>query len=136
MLLYPDMRRKAYEASDHLVFAAPCSEADWWKLRMGASSDNSHLPFTFITEGRHTILRDATCIILVSPHTPDDDVINTAAWIRVTKEYTAMIYAVPFDPGYQMDSSTAAIIVRTAGVDPKQVRHIEIPTTNQQEENP
>lgn len=139
MLLYPDMSRASYMASDHFMFAAPCSEQDWKILlanRNEPNRDRDHLPFTFIKENYgNDDLSDTTCIILMKPGTPDDDAIDTGAWIRVTEEYTNMIYALTYNPEIPGHDSIsfAAIVARTAGVDPKQVRYIDLPT--QQEED-
>ena len=32
MMLYPDMTRMTYDASDYFVFAAPCTQAEWFGL--------------------------------------------------------------------------------------------------------
>ncbi len=130
LLLYPDMRRELYDANDNFVFAAPCTEAEWKVLfgqRSEPNRDRDYLPFTFIKEHFHENAEpDVTCIILMSPNTPDDDAIATAAWIRVVEEYTGMIYALTFDPAYAGETSLSSIVARVAGVNPKQVRHIEI----------
>ncbi len=130
MLLYPDMRRETYNANENFVFAAPCTEIEWKELfanRNEPNRDRDYLPFTFIKETFHeNAPPDVTCIILMSPNTPDDDAIATAAWIRVVEEYTGMIYALTFDPAYAGETSLSSIVARVAGVNPKQVRHIEI----------
>ena len=130
MLLYPDMRRKPYDANENFVFAAPCTEAEWKELfasRSEPNRDRDYLPFTFVKETFHeNAPPDVTCIILMSPNTLDEDAIATAAWIRVVDEYTGMIYALTFDPAYAGETSLSSIVARVAGVNPKQVRHIEI----------
>ena len=131
MLLYPDMRRETYDANDNFVLAAPCTEAEWKELlkmrQPKFDGDENYLPFTFIKETYHdNAPPDVTCIILMFLHTPDDDAIATAAWIRVVEEYTGMIYALTFDPAYAGETSLSSIVARVAGVNPKQVRHIEI----------
>ncbi len=128
MLLYPDMRRDLYDANDNFVFAAPCTEAEWRQLNADAQMSGDYLPFLFIKETYHeNAPSDVTCIILMSPNTPDDDAIATAAWIRVVEEYTGMIYALNFEADYSRSNSLSSIVARTAGVPPKQVRHIELP---------
>ncbi len=135
MLLYPDMRRKLYDANDNFVFAAPCTEPEWKELyerrqTIADRGDQAHcayLPYTFIKETFHeNAPPDVTCIILMSPNTLDEDAVVTAAWIRVVDEYTGMIYALTFDPAYAGETSLSSIVARVAGVNPKQVRHIEI----------
>lgn len=130
MLLYPDMRRELYDANENFVFAAPCMESEWKELYENRNEPNrasDYLPFTFIKESFHTEAPpDVTCIILMSPQTLDDEAIATAAWIRVAEEYTGMIYALTFDPAYAGSTSLSSIVARVAGVNPKQVRHIEI----------
>lgn len=133
MLLYPDMRRESYGANDDFVFAAPCTETEWETLNAAALTarpeSSDYLPYTFIKESYHDEApADVTYIILMSPQTPDDDAIATAAWIRVVEEYTGIIYALTFESEYNSNQSLSSIIARTAGVPPKQVRHIELPT--------
>ena len=124
-------------ASDHFMFAAPCSEKDWLTLynnRSEPNRDRDHLPFTFIRNDPGPTPTCTTCIILMKPDTPDADAIDTAAWIRVTEEYSNMIYALKFE-ALIASSSFAAIVARTAGVDPKQVRYIDLIDIPLQEED-
>jgi len=134
MLLYPDMRRETYTGNDNFVFAAPCLEVEWKSLLANASKNPNQLPFTYIKERFHeNAPPDVTCIILMSPQSTDDDAIATAAWIRVVDEYTGMIYALTFDPAYAGATTLSSIVARTSGVDPKQVRHIELSTKRKPE---
>ena len=137
MMLFPDMGRKQYEDNDNFVFAAPCTDAEWCHMYAEAQvePDDKYLPFVFWGEGPATFSRqnrvlgipgDVVCIILREPTSSDEDALTTAAWIRVSEEFTGMIYAVGFVSG-ALSQSTPSIVCRTAGVNPKQVRHIEVP---------
>lgn len=130
MLLYPDMSRESYSGNDNFVFAAPCQEWEWESMWRSCDKDEDYLPYVIINEFFHENAPPdwVACVILMRDSDSDDDALTTAAWLRVTQEYTGMIYAIKCDPAYQGETSLSSIVARTSGVDPKQVRHIELPT--------
>lgn len=122
MLLFPDMRKERHEAQE-FVFASPCTYAEWFKLKGRCGfrwGDKQYLPYTLVKEGEERI-----AIICRSPDDSDDDCLVTAAYLRMVGEFTGMIYALPYQTD-RLNNSIGSIIARTAGVDPKQVRHVEI----------
>jgi len=130
MLLYPDMRREQYEGNDNFVFATPCTKSEWDYLHGKSEQSEHYLPYFFAKEYFHeNAPPDLTCIILRHPEITDEQAVTTAAWIRVSEEYTGMIYAVSYEsvPTVQ---SLSSIVARTAGCNPKQVKHIEIKRSN------
>jgi len=125
MLLFPDMRREQYEGNDNFVFAAPCTKVEWDYLHSKSVQEEHYLPYIFMKDDPD----DVTCLVLRLPEITDEQAVTTAAWIRVSEEYTGMIYAVSFEsvPSVQ---SLSSIVARTAGCNPKQVKHIEINRSN------
>ncbi len=125
MLLFPDMRREQYEGNDNFVFAAPCTKVEWDYLHNKSVQEEHYLPYIFMKDDPD----DVSCLILRLPEITDEQAVTTAAWIRVSEEYTGMIYAVSFEsvPTIQ---SLSSIVARTAGCNPKQVKHIEIKRSN------
>ena len=123
LLLYPDMTREQYKGSETFVFAAPCTQAEWKQLKSLSSTidDGDHLPFTMIDEDTTQV-----CIVLMFQESIDAHAVETAAWARLTHEFTGMIYALKYNPA-PPDDSLAATIGRTAGANPKLVRHIDLP---------
>lgn len=122
MLLFPDMRKERHEAQE-FVFAAPCTYAEWAKLKSQCKfhwDDKQYLPYTLVKEDDEQI-----AIICRSQEDSDDDCLVTAAYLRMVVEFTGMIYALPYQTDH-LNNSIGAIIARTAGVDPKQVRHVEV----------
>lgn len=131
MMLYPDMTRPTYDASDHFVFAAPCTQGEWYELLACESiasmgDDKQYLPWRILEDDSD----EKICVIMQATHDTDDDAETTAAWIRVSEEFRGMIYAVKYDSGYGSEQTLAQIICRTAGVPPSQVRHVIIPRRN------
>jgi len=127
LLLYPDMSRTTYDGSETFVFAAPCSDDEWNKLlrHPNCLNDGTHLPYLTSGEGE-----DQVCIILRRHENTDDECVETAAWIRVTLEnFGGIIYAMTHVTAPQY-GSIAQIIARTAGANPKQVKHIDIEETS------
>lgn len=123
MLLYPDQSRTTYDGSETFVFAAPCTKDEWYRLLRhgGCINDGSRLPY--IMTGKK---EDQVCIILRRSETTDDECVETAAWIRVAAEnFNGMIYAMDYVDAPQY-GSVAKIIARTAGANPKQVKHIDL----------
>ena len=121
VLLFPDMTRKQHEAQE-FCFADPCTLPEWNKLKAEASHTEGYLPFCYKPDGDEIV-----CIILRGPDDTDDDCLTTAAWIRMVREFTGMIYALPYsDAPALAATSMANIIARTAGVPFHQVRHIEV----------
>lgn len=123
MLLYPDMSRTTYDGSETFVFAAPCTKDEWFQLlRDGRCiNDGTHLPY--LISGKK---EDQVCIILRRKDSTDDEAVETAAWIRVTAEnFNGMIYAMDYVDAPQY-GSVAKIVARTAGANPKQVKHIDL----------
>lgn len=119
MLLYPDMSRSGYDAKE-FVFASPCSYAQWDRALRRATKDVGYLPWLEIEEEGESIV-----IICRSPEHTDDDCLTTAAWLRIVNNFRGMIYALPYDDK-PLDYSIGAVLARTSGVDPKQVRHVEV----------
>ena len=124
MLLFPDMRRALYTDNDNFVFAAPCTKSEWDYLHKHSIQLDHYLPFIIINE-----LEDVTCIILRHPEITDDQTVTTAAWIRISEEYTGMIYALSYE-SVPTAQSLSSIVARTAGCNPKQVKHVEIKRSN------
>ncbi len=135
MMLYPDMTRSTYEASDYFVFAAPCTFKEWtelwreielrWRNRQSSdpnsrAKNDDYLAWLIVKDDSD----EQVVIILHDKHDTDTEAEETAAWIRVSEEFTGMIYALKYDPGYGSSSTLAQIVCRTAGVPPSQVRHI------------
>lgn len=123
MLLFPDLTKKQHEA-EHFVFAYPCSSTEWHKLFDHArrtKTPKEYYPYVFIDD------RDERIAIILRPQMgTDEECLTTAAYLRMVKEHTGMIYALPFNLNFDEDYSFGAIIARTAGVDPKKVRHVEV----------
>lgn len=136
-MLYPDMSRSTYDKSDHFVFAAPCTKHEWYELHgqilsqwaqrtkktpnsRGATED--YLGWIELEDDS----LEKVCVILRTPEATDTMCEETAAWIRVSQEFTGMIYALKYDPGYGFGNgeSLSQIVCRTAGVPPSQVRHV------------
>lgn len=123
MLLYPDMSRTNYDGSETFVFAAPCTKDEWYKLLRhgGCINNGTQLPYFLSNEKE-----DPVCIILRREESTDDECVETAAWIRVAVEgFNGMIYAMDYVDAPQF-GSVAKIIARTAGANPKQVKHIDL----------
>lgn len=124
MLLYPDMTRQQYDGSETFVFAAPCTKHEWYSMYKYAADDGNHLPYVF--DKADDDPENHVCIILRHQETIDDHAVETAAWVRIKEEFTGMIYAMKYDP-QPPNMATASIIARTAGANPKQVRHVDLP---------
>lgn len=123
MLLYPDMSRTTYDGSETFCFAAPCTKDEWYRLlRDGRCiNDGVRLPYIIIGEKEEQV-----CIVLRRDHSTDDEAVETAAWIRVALEnFNGMIYALDHVDAPQY-GSVAQIVARTAGANPKQVKHIDL----------
>lgn len=131
MMLYPDMTRSAYEGSDTFVFAAPCTEGEWFELMQGGGLMNRACNEVYL---RWVMVKDDSderiVVIMQAPHDTDEIAETTAAWIRVSEEFRGMIYALKYDPAYGSSQTLAQIICRTAGVPPSQVRHVIITKRN------
>lgn len=119
MLLFPDVSREQHEAQE-FVFASPCTFAEWQRVRDKAKRYPGYLPFALVKEDEETI-----AIICRKDCDSDDDCVTTAAWLRLVREFSGMIYALAYTH-LPAPTSTGAIIARTAGVNPKQVRHVEV----------
>lgn len=122
MLLFPDQSREQHEAQE-FCFADPCTLPEWNRLKAEASTPEGYLPFCYkeCDEG------EQVCIILRDATATDDDCLTTAAWIRLTREFTGHIFALPFKDSVALTSqSMAQIIARTSGVPFHQVKHIEV----------
>ena len=135
MMLYPDMTRDTYEASDHFIFAAPCTQSEWFDLLQlesiasqssRARDTNNYLPWCILEDD----CDEKIYVIIRDRHDTDEAAEITAAWIRVSEEFRGMIYAVKYDPGYGSSQTLAQIICRTAGVPPSQVRHVTVTRRN------
>lgn len=125
MLLFPDMSRTTYDGSETFVFAAPCLRDEWHRLlrHPQAINDGTRLPFVLLQGGSK---EDHVCIILRRDETTDDECVETAAWVRIAYEnFNGMIYAMHHVEAPQC-ASIANIIARTAGANPKQVKHIDL----------
>lgn len=119
MLLFPDMNRTQHEALE-FCFAAPCAEVEWRKLYKHCAINHEWLPYHIVTEDEEKI-----ALILRKPEDSDDDCLATGAYLRMVKEFTGMMYALPYATG-PIGTTIASIIARTAGVPPHQVRHVEV----------
>lgn len=122
MLLFPDMSRTQHEAQE-FCFADPCTLTEWQKLlKEDASIPDGYLPFCYKQSDEEEI-----CLILRDKYDTDDDCLTTAAWIRMVREFTGMIYALPYSDRPALTATPMAnIIARTSGVPFFQVRHIEV----------
>lgn len=124
MMLYPDMSRSLYENSDLFVFAAPCTQGEWYDLMAQVDDcpkDNSdYLRWCIVSDDSD----ERVCIVLQDSHDTDDSAEATAAWVRVSEAFNGMVYALKYDPAYRSQETLASVITRTAGVNPSQVRHI------------
>jgi len=121
MLLFPDMTREQHEAQE-FCFADPCTLPEWNKLKAEASHPEGYLPFCYKTSDEEQI-----CIVLRDRYDTDDECLTTAAWIRMVREFTGMIYALPYSDRPTLTATPMAnIIARTSGVPFFQVRHIEV----------
>ena len=124
MLLFPDMSRDQHEAQE-FCFCDPCTKEEWRKLKhqvVGGEGTDKYLPFVFAKADS-----DWVCVILRGTYDTDDECLTTAAWIRLVREFTGMIYALPFREGRALTAQTmSAIIARTSGVPYHQVRHIKV----------
>jgi len=135
MMLYPDMTRTTYDASDYFVFAAPCTQAEWFQLSQQISRQwKGRKKTTPQSRGKNDdylawiMLKDDSeeeiVIILRDTLDTDSECEETAAWIRVSQEFRGMVYALKYDPAYGSEQTLAQIICRTAGVNPSQVRQV------------
>ena len=109
--LFPDMTVKQYDGSEDFIFAAPISHIEWKEL----------LHHSYITEDKkyRWIRREYQQIrvepnqppfitlILQEPHHTQEQMIEAAAWLRITLECQDRIYAVPF---YQSIDLTQAMV--------------------------
>jgi hypothetical protein len=121
MLLFPDQTREQHEAQE-FCFADPCTLPEWNKLKAEASTPEGYLPFVY-----KECDEEQVCIILRDATATDEDCLTTAAWIRMVREFSGYIFALPFKDSVALTSqSMAQIIARTAGVPYHQVRHIEV----------
>lgn len=120
MLLFPDVTRQQHE-SEHFVFSVPCTLDEWRKLCTKQHwVDNHYLSYVILEEDEEPI-----AIILVDSGNTDDEALTLAAHLRMVSDFTGMIYALPYHTD-RLNNSIGSIIARTAGVNPKQVRHVEI----------
>lgn len=123
MLLYPDMSRTQYDGSETFVFSAPCLKDEWYELLRDKFCINDGTRLPYVVHGKK---EEMVCVILCRPESTDDEAVETAAWIRVTaSKFNGMIYAMKYVDAPQF-GSVASIIARTAGADPKQVKHIDL----------
>ena len=125
MLLYPDMSRTTYDGSETFVFAAPCTKDEWYSLirHPQCVNDGKRLPFVLLQGGDK---EDHVCVIMRREHSTDDEAVETAAWVRIAySNFNGMIYAQHYVDAPQY-GSVAQIIARTAGANPKQVKHIDL----------
>lgn len=119
VLLFPDMARNQHEAQE-FCFAAPCAEVEWKSIYKRCALNSGYLPYHIVKEDGEKV-----ALILRDMGDSDDDCLATGAYLRMVKEFTGMIYAVPYSR-LELGTSIASIIARTAGVPPHQVRHVEI----------
>lgn len=121
VLLFPDMTRSQHEAQE-FCFAAPCAEVEWKSILNRCALNSGYLPYHIVEEVED---EERVALILRDMSDSDDDCLATGAYLRMVKEFTGMIYAVPYSR-LELGTSIASIIARTAGVPPHQVRHVEI----------
>lgn len=120
MLLFPDVTREQHE-SEHFVFSVPCTLDEWRKLCTKQHwVDNHYVSYVILEEDKEPI-----AIILVDSGNTDDEALTLAAHLRMVSDFTGMIYALPYTTE-PPDHWIGNIIARTAGVDPKKVRHVEV----------
>lgn len=119
VLLFPDISRSQHEAQE-FCFAAPCAEVEWRQIHGHCALNSGYLPYHIAREDDEEV-----AIVLRSDQDTDEDCLATGAYLRMVKEFTGMIYALPYAPG-PIATTVAAIIARTAGVPPHQVRHVEV----------
>jgi hypothetical protein len=107
--LYPDMSREKYEGSDSFIYAAPIEQHHWDELRETAQlTTETGVKWTMIqTLGN----RDSFAILLRETQHTDDQMLETAAWLRFTLSFQGVIYAVPGKSGISISDT----VVYTAG---------------------
>lgn len=123
MLLYPDMSRQTYDGSETFVFAAPCIKDEFYQLLRNGKTVKSGDRLPYLVTGEK---EDQVCLILRHDYDTDEQALETAAWIRVAHEgFNGIIYAMQYidAPAF---GSIASIVARTAGANPKQVKHIDL----------
>jgi len=121
MLLYPDMSRDQH-TSETFCFAAPCTKDEWYRMYRSSMcvKDGIRMPYVMLSEDG-----EQAVIILRGPEVPDSSCVETAAWIRITlPNFNGMIYAMKYAP--TVFTSVAATIARTAGANPRQVKHFDL----------
>lgn len=127
-MLFPDMTRPQHEAQE-FCFASPCTPTEFAKLRSRASKYKGYLPYTIVMEDDEKIaiilLGFTDAKVEFAGEKWDERAKTTAAYLRLVKEFNGMIYCMTH-ARKEHSNSIASIIVRTAGVPPHQVRHVEL----------
>ena len=91
--LFPDMTVKQYDGSEDFIFAAPIAKAEW-----DAMHHHSYITedkkYRWIRREFHQFKPEANSppfitIILRQPHHSDNQMLEAAAWLRITLECLA-----------------------------------------------
>ncbi|MCK5318588.1 MAG: hypothetical protein KAJ55_11760 [Anaerolineales bacterium] len=117
--LFPDMSVKQYDGSEDFIFAAPIARDEWdamhhhsyitedkkyrWIRREFQQIQQGDAPQPFVT------------IILRLPHHSDNQMLEAAAWLRITLECQDRIYAVPFWESPNASLNLTEAMVKTTG---------------------
>jgi hypothetical protein len=88
--LYPDMSRKAYEANDTFIFAAPIPPPTWEWLRAKATRKTGD-DVEYLLPKDLPGMEDVVIIFRQARHS-DEDMLTAAAHIRVVEQCTNRVY--------------------------------------------
>ena len=110
--LYPNMLKEQYTGSEDYIYAAPIPRDEWERLRYHShTTGTTARPHWIRTSYNHmshvTFAPPYVTLILREPQHTDDQMLEAAAWLRITLGSQDRMYVVPYTNSVVMAEAAA-----------------------------